>query len=70
MNGSLIKKVAIAEVAAMNEAILMRSFIEHLFFNVQKNLNSYKIRIYTYFGMKKLSLLESIISIHSGDAQF
>jgi hypothetical protein len=54
MNGSLIKKVAIAEVAAMNEAILMRSFIEHLFFNVQKNLNSHKIRIYTFFGMKKL----------------
>jgi hypothetical protein len=53
MNGSLIRMVAIAEDAAMNDAILMRSFIEHLFFNVHKTCNSLQ-------GMDEILRIEKV----------
>jgi hypothetical protein len=46
MNGSLINNVAIADDAAIKDAILMRSFMAHLFLKVRSFCTVNEVRIF------------------------
>jgi hypothetical protein len=51
VNGSFISIVAIADEAAINDAILMNSFIEHLFFNVRSYKNLVQNQIVEFLNL-------------------